>query len=298
MQMDVILFPNSGLAGRPFDEILGTRFNLPVSLGRDVRLERLQADLAEQIMDACEPRGHNFEPRRQYGQLYSFVRENPPPEPPNKWDSDHRLQECVAMSRLVRPTSIGFEYSATLSYTPAGELASIIPGPVGGFGAQSWIVPTDHGDWLDEEDVAALRELWSQANLSSLPDRLRRALWYHEYAARTSQVAIRWVLLTTGIEALINTGDDRPSRQFVVRFCALAHCFGGIEVSRSTASLIYGRRSNLAHGEDFTILTENDRPLYSLLETVLRVTVGASLNDQAVQQLFSSSDEVKRQWPL
>ena len=302
VQTDVILFPNSGLAGKPWYEILGTRLNLPIDLGRDVRLERLVNDLAERIMDACEPPGCYLRPARppprQWSQLYAFVRENLPTEPPLGWDADRRLQECIAISRLVRPTSIGFEYSATLRYTLAGELASIIPGPVGGFGAQSWIVPTDHGDWLNEEDVAALRKLWSQPDLSSLPDRLKRALWYHEYAARTNHIAVRWVLLTTGVEALINTGKDDATRQFIVRFSALAKMFGGFEMSHTRAEKIYDLRSKIAHGEGLPTLTDPRRQLYSELEMVLRLTLRAGVGDQAVQLLFSSPDEVKQQLPL
>jgi hypothetical protein len=198
----------------------------------------------------------------------------------------------------VRPTSIGFEFSATLRYALGGDLASIIPGPVGGFGAHSWIVPTDHGDWLDDDDIAALCGLWSRADVPSLPDRVGRALWYHEYAARTNHIAVRWVLLTTGVEALINTGKDDATRQFIVRFSALANMFGGIEMSHTRAERIYDLRSKIAHGEGLPTLTDPRRQLYSELEMVLRLTLRAGVGDQAVQLLFSSPDEVERQLPL
>ena len=302
VQTDVIIFPNSGLAGRAWHENLGPRLDTPVDLGHGVELRKLPVYLAEQIIVACKPQGYYPRPARapvrNWGQLYTFVRENPPVEPPLQWDADRRLQECIAISRLVRPTSIGFEYAATLRYTPAGELASIFPGPVGGFGAQSWIVPTGYGDLLDEDDIGALRDLWSRADLSSLPDRLKRALWYHEYAARTNHIAVRWVLLTTGVEALINTKSDDATRQFIVRFSALARNFGRIAMSHTRAERIYDLRSKIAHGEGLPEFTDPRRQLYSELEMVLRLTLRASLNDPAAQQLFSSSDEVERQLPL
>jgi hypothetical protein len=159
-------------------------------------------------------------------------------------------------------------------------------------------VPTNHGDWLDEDDIAALRDLWSRADLSSLPDRLKRALWYHEYAARTNHIAVRWVLLTIGVEALINTRQDDVTRQFIVRFSALARKFCGIDISHTRAEKIYDLRSKIAHGEGLPGLTDPRRQLYSELEAVLRLTLKAGLSDPAAQQLLSSPDEVEQQLPL
>jgi len=247
-------------------------------------------------MDACEPRGYKFQPKRLFGHFYAFVRGNPPDEPTSEWDSDGRLQECVAISRLVRPTSIGFEYSSRLRYGPGEELR-IIPGPVGGFGAQAWIENTNH-NWLAANDVTAIIELWRQADLSSLPDRLRRALWYHEYAARTYLAAIRWVLVTIGIEALINTGANRASKQFNIRFCALARKFAGKEVSHTKASQAYELRSRIAHGAGLNDLIQDHHKLYSLLEEVLRATIKAGMGSRDVQQIFASDETVEKEWPL
>lgn len=291
MLKDIILVPNYQA------NVIANLPQLPVDLGRDVRLEKLPRDLAKKVMEACEPRGYNLRPVRQYGQLYTFVRQNPPDNPPLQWDSDSRLQECVAISRLIRPTSIGFECSARLRYTPGGELESIIPGPVGGFGAQAWIAQTGR-DWLDANDVAALSKLWRETDLYSMPDRLFRALWYHEYAARTYQAAIRWVLVTTGIEALINTGAERASKQFVTRFCALAHGFAEKAISHTKASRAYELRSRIAHGTGLNDLIQDHRELYSVLEEVLRATIRAGISCRDVQQLFASDQAVEQEWPL
>ena len=106
MLKDIILVPNVDAVAA------GNLPQFPVDLGRNVSLEKLPKDLAKKVMDACEPRGRNFQPVRLFGHLYAFVRKDPPAEPLYDWDSDNVLQKCVAISRLVRPTSIGFEYSA------------------------------------------------------------------------------------------------------------------------------------------------------------------------------------------
>ena len=82
MQTDVIIFPNSGLAGRAWHENLRPRLDTPVDLGHGVELRKLPVDLAEQIIVACKPQGYYPRPARapvrNWGQLYTFVRENPP----------------------------------------------------------------------------------------------------------------------------------------------------------------------------------------------------------------------------
>jgi hypothetical protein len=295
MLRDVILVPNK--EGR----LMTNRPRLPVDIGRDVRLERLDGGPATRIMDACVPHGYKASPSNLsplFSQRYAFVREGPPSEPAYEWDSDNRLQECVGISRLIRPTSIGFEYSARLECGPGGDVRRIIPGPVRGFGAEAWIVPTSHGDYLDEADVTALAELWQKTNLSSLPDRLQRALWYHEYAARTRLVPIRWVLITTGIETLINTAKDRVSKQFTVRFPALAQRFAGLTVSATKAGKAYGLRSEISHGTRLHDLRGEHLDLYRLLEEVLRATLRAAMTRRDVQGLFSTAEAVEKEWPV
>jgi len=290
--MDVVIFPRIVLAGVEFPVNLP---NLPADLGRDVQLQSLPQQHVDLVMNACEPRGYNFQPIRPYSDLYTFVRMNPPDE--HEWDSDRRLQECVAISRLVRPTSISFEYSARVTLTSEGGLHSVMPGPVGGFGATTWIVQTDHGDWLDANDVATLSDLWRQTNIAALPERLWRALWYFEYAARVPHVPVRWILLTTGVEALINTQADRPTRQFIVRFRALADRFAQMTISGTQASQIYALRSTISHGSGPNDLGDN-LPLYSLLETVLRMAIKEGISRQDVQRLFSSVEAIEREWPI
>jgi hypothetical protein len=94
-------------------------------LSDDMWIGQLDINLAKRILDACEPRGENFSPTRECPHLYAFVRENIYDELPQpSWDSDKKLQQCIALSRIVRPTSIGFQYAACLR---ENGIMSIIP---------------------------------------------------------------------------------------------------------------------------------------------------------------------------
>ena len=219
-RQDIVLMTSACFAGLPHDKLPCPNFvKLPFNLGRDIHLEELPDGLAERVMGACEPAGENFRPVRQFGQLYTFVRRNPPTD---AWDRDMRLQQCVAISRLVKPTSVGFEYSARLEFDHRGEALSIAPSAATGFGAQAWIASENQDDWFEKTDIDSLKNLWGEINFPLVPERIGRAFWYHEYAARTEFAAIRWVLVCTGIESLINTGADRVSKQFITRMPALA----------------------------------------------------------------------------
>jgi len=77
----------------------------PVDLGRGIRVERLDDELAALVMHACSPRGHFFVPFRQFGQRYSLVREVPLEQfelARHSWDSDDALWDALSLSRLVR----------------------------------------------------------------------------------------------------------------------------------------------------------------------------------------------------
>ena len=296
---DVVLMTNSCFAGLPHDRVPSPNFvHLPFDMGRDVYLEKLPNDLADRVMNACEPAGENFEPVRQFSQLYTFVRRNLPTEYSHHWDADTRLQSCVALSRLVKPTSVGFEYSAQLVLDSTDEIVSIVPGAVVGFGARAWIASDGQEDWFVQQDIEALKRLWSQPVFPLPPGRIARAFWYHEYAARTEFMAVRWTLVCTGIESLVNTGPGRATKQFVTRMPELAERFCGLEVSHSKAGRMYELRSKVAHGVVLGALDPATRALDFDLETTLRTTLLNALIDPRVGELFVSEGRIDQEWPL
>jgi hypothetical protein len=76
-----------------------------VRLGREISIQYLDRDTAEMVMVACQPRGHYFFPFRQFGQVYSFVREMPASEHeahPYRWDPDGVLTHALMFSRVIR----------------------------------------------------------------------------------------------------------------------------------------------------------------------------------------------------
>jgi len=98
-------------------------------LGGGISLEFIEDSRA--LMDACERRGENFRPARQYGQRYTFVRRNAP-EPSGRWDGDGALMACLALSRLVRATAADTHYAARIEESAGRE--RVVAPVKGGFG--------------------------------------------------------------------------------------------------------------------------------------------------------------------
>lgn len=91
----------------------------------------------EIVLSACEPRGLNYNPSRQYGYRYCFVREfKTETYPSYQWDEDRELQRLILLSRLVHPTTASNHYSARL-ICKGEDLEKIVPGPTQVFGAQA-----------------------------------------------------------------------------------------------------------------------------------------------------------------
>src|ERR1039458_6178684 len=72
----------------------------------DLWVGKLAVGVAKKVIDSCEPPGlWEFQPVRQYAQLYAFGRDVGDSTDLN-WDPDNRLYTCIALSRIVHPTTI------------------------------------------------------------------------------------------------------------------------------------------------------------------------------------------------
>lgn len=127
-KFDIVIFPSDGIGNDSME--LWDKFppvENRINIFSDVWIGKIEKERADEIMQACEPKGYNFNYRRQYYQLYSVVRELPPGGHTNRWDADQKLQFFMAFSRLIHPTSISFEYTATVKQNNKGEIQEIKP---------------------------------------------------------------------------------------------------------------------------------------------------------------------------
>jgi hypothetical protein len=211
---DVVLFENGG---NPFDPRMAEHppIRNRITIGDGIYIERLPEDLNRKIKSASAFRGHHW--HLDMGALptfYAFVRDIENPD--ERWDESMALQIAVGLSRLCHPTSIGLEYAVRV-YAPGlrhTDDYQIEPSLIAGHGNQAFIPDPNGRNWLTPSNVTALSRL--QAALPGAPDRIGRAAWFFEYAARTEHVPIRLTLTAAGIEALVHVERIQSTRQFVV----------------------------------------------------------------------------------
>ena len=288
---DVVLFENSG---DPFDP--RTNDHPPirerVEVGGGVYIERLPAELNRKIKGACAFRGHNWEIHMDtLPTLYAFIRET---NDTDRCDEGEQLQVAVAISRLCNPTSIALEFAARV-YAPGVRHQTdyvVQPALIAGHGNQAFMPDPNGRNWLTRDDVGGLPALI--AAFGGAPDRIRRAAWFHEYAARTEHVPVRLTLVATGIEALVHLETVRSTRQFVVGATGLASdC--GLTFTATQASDAYDQRSRCAHGA--TVLAAPP-PVLIELEAVLRAALRRALLDPAYAGVFLSDANIRTRFPL
>jgi hypothetical protein len=132
--------------------------------------------------------------------------------------------------------------------------------------------------------------------------RVHRAYWNHEYAMHTYYIDMRWPLVVSGLEALVNVGESNVTQQFRLRVLQLATEFQ-IPLTEAEARLAYKLRSKLVHAENFlagleAILPQSQHSaLYEKLEAILRATIRRCLVDEKSGDFFRDGAAVKARWP-
>lgn len=269
------------------------RFNLTP----DLWIGHLPNNLSEKVFKACKPAGYNFDPVLLFGELYSFIREKPPGNDVLKWDEDKRLQFCVALSRIVHPTSISFKYSARIFTDSNGDLQRIVPAKVTGSGSAAYVIDKSL-DYLTEEDGEKLKELLDAYEKEPLKDPIARAMWYNEYASRINEIDLRWTLVSIGLEVLIHTDKDKSTRQFVKRIPKLSKKVGAGNTSESEAKKMYESRCSLSHGQGLEGLNPQKKKLYKKMEDILRLTISKSILDKSFRIFISDYQKIRKHWPI
>ena len=173
-------------------------------LADDIYIGTIDRQAVKLLLDFGDPKGYNIiTPPRQWGYFYAFVRVVPEPADMYRWDTDQRLHTSIALSRLVRPTSISFRHAGRVRYSEDGSVKQAFPAWLRGVDPDSWLPQEpQYRDWLIEDEMAEVKTLFQHMAAVKLPVRVSRAFWYHEYAARTYYGEVRWVLVCTACSRL------------------------------------------------------------------------------------------------
>ena len=133
--------------------------------------------------------------------------------------------------------------------------------------------------------------------------KVHRAYWNHENAMRSYYLDIRWTLIVSAFEALLNTKDKDVTWQFRDRVRQLGAEFN-LPFADEELRIAYKLRSKLVHGESFlsgmnnTLPESEHTPLYERLESLLRKTVERCLLDQTFGDVFRNNAAVNKRWRL
>jgi hypothetical protein len=223
-----------------FDDMTET-----VNLGESVTLQTLPSEEADSIMDACEPRGRNFDPVRQFGQRYSLVRERPVELEQRAgdatFDEDDHLQNALALSRLIRDNGFSLQYAARVSDRADGEQ---IVRPTGFFeGTAVYRLRRDR-EWLDKAEGEQLAVLLGHYRTAVLPSRVKRAIWRADHATWQRWAEVALPELVGGLEALTKIGRGQLTAQFKRRVTVLAADLNVEGVDEALCERMYDGRSD------------------------------------------------------
>ncbi|MEW6357756.1 MAG: hypothetical protein AB1696_15595 [Planctomycetota bacterium] len=300
---DVVVFPNYAYqdadeSAKADNPAIGSRYDV----APDLWIGPLAEGEAQMVLKACDA------PDCWSGkipwltapvELYSFVREEPPRGTTERWDEDARLTTCIALSRLVHPTSVGFHYAARVFRDPSGAIRErdIRSGTLGGKHDFAYVAEETR-DWLTIADADELRMLMSLWPKSNLPQRITRAMLYCDEAAYCDHINLRWTLVATAIEALVHTDRMKSTKQFVKRVPLLMAEVGGSPISKREAEDMYEYRSALAHGEGLNQSPATLKNLYLKMEQLLRLTLLHAIQQPTFAQFLADPNQVKAKWPV
>ena len=271
------------------------------ALSDEIWIERLDEQLAKRIQKACEPPHYKIESIEQDRHLYAFLRRVSDAEK-SKYEGMEELRAVIALSRLIHPTSVGDRYCALVWHF--GLEDSAIQAIQYRGTSRDVLLSSKQRDWLSVEDAENLRKLtpWLSKD-KRMHDRVHRAYWHHEYAMRSSHLDMRWVLVVSGLEALINVGNKDNKWQFRGRVRQLADEFG-VALIDDDLSRAWDLRSKMVHAESFlygleTILPKSQHnDLYEKLEGLLRMTVKRCFLDGEFGDYFRDDAAVANRWSL
>jgi hypothetical protein len=262
-----------------------------------VWIERLDANVARIIALACNSANYNTPPIEEEDHLYAFVRKSRLPGLFSDFGGTEELGAVVSLSRLVHPTTTGLRYAARVSLVK-GEVRRVHAQQPRGVSLDVFWSEGNRRNWLTAEDASRLRALMPYLlERRPLPKRIHIAYWHHEYAVRTYYVDHRWVLIFTGLDALVNIDPYLGKRKFVSRIKRIAETVG-VSASEAELEKAYDLRSNLVHGQHFLYdfgqpLPKVDVELYDKIEEILRRTLLKTFEEPSFASNFTDESSIK-----
>lgn len=299
---DVVIHTNAPIFGKEEELRKCPPIQEWIALSEQISIGPLDLETAKTIMDTCESKTFGVtSPVRQFAHLYAFVREISGPADIARWDHDNELTAVIGLSRLIHPTSTGFDYAARVGYDSNG-VRQVFPAQTVGISKEVFLSPNGKRNWLTAEEANSLRKLVPGLR-RELPKRVHNGLWHHEYALRTYYLHHRWTLVCTGLESLVHTDRCGNTRQFKRRVPRLA-AEVGVTISEPEADEAYDLRSRLAHGVSFLATgaisgpTPTQLDLYDRLEETLRRAVLRGIREEAFADILRADDQIRTRWPI
>lgn len=264
------------------------------------------------IASACLTRGYGVGPSPGDVLTYGFVRDD---APGGTFDADQKLTRLVALSRLIFPSAHGFDNCASVHLDSAGKVSAIF-----GVNGELAYKAKRHRPLLTPQDMRDLGVLFRiyeglpvlpeprpldlpmfaepPPTSWKLPRRLHRALWNMSYAARIQPAHLRWLIMATVAEGLVETGKS-ARQEFITRVPAISDELG-VAISRKQADVIYGLRSSVAHsgwlptGRTDEELDDSLVPLDRFVAAVLR----RAIEDEPFRAVFEERERIAARWPV
>ena len=270
-------------------------------LSDDIWIEQLDSGLAAMIVEACSPTNFQVPVMGQQGHLYAFVRRTTLPGLFSDFGGMEELASVVALSRLVQPTTTGVRYAARVSLVN-GVAKQILAYQPRGISPDVFLSKNNRRDWLTEADAKRIVPLMALIlKRPALPARVHNAYWHHEYALRTYYVDHRWVFVSTGLDALVNTSRYQAGKKFVSKVKRLADG-EGVVFTEDELERAYELRSGLVHGQQFLSdqsnrLSDAEYALYDKLEETLRRILIHSFEDGSFAACFRDPQSIENLLP-
>jgi hypothetical protein len=142
-----------------------------------------------------------------------------------------------------------------------------------------------------------LYPIFQNMSALTLPVRVSRAFFYHEYSARTYYGEVRWVLVCTALESLLNTDPYHSGAQFRGRVPLVASSVHAA-MTEDEAAKAWSMRSHLSHGGATGKLASPEEEIYRKLEIVLRGVLKKSILDNGFASTFADDNRIRAAWPI